>query len=73
MTTITSKHEGVLHVPGGPSINPFTSVEISNWDVIKHGDIAKSWLSAGVIVEEPAPVVPTVAKPSTPKSAKAED
>lgn len=49
MTTIKSNHDAPLRIPGGPTINPFASVAIDNFEVLQHNDIVKSWLAAEVI------------------------
>jgi hypothetical protein len=49
MTLIKSNHDAPLAVPGGPTINPFATVSVDNFEVLQHNDIVKSWLAAEVI------------------------
>lgn len=63
MTLLKSNHDAPLPVPGGPTINPFATVSVDNFEVLQHNDIVKSWLAAEVI---------TVVKEKPAKSEKAE-
>lgn len=49
MTLIKSNHDAPLPVPGGPTINPFATVPVDNFDVLQHNDVVKAWLAAEVI------------------------
>jgi hypothetical protein len=57
MTLLKSNHDAPLPVPGGPTIKPFATVSVDNFEVLQHNDIVKSWLAAEVITvvkEKPA-------------------
>lgn len=57
MTILKSNHDAPLPIPGGPTINPFASVSVENFDILQHNDIVKSWLAAeviSVVKEKPA-------------------
>lgn len=65
MTSLKSNHDAPLPLPGvGGVLNPGATRKVDRWNVLRHNDTIKAWISAGlveVIEDKPAPA--QVAKP----------
>lgn len=67
MTSLKSNHDAPLPLPGvGGILNPGATRKVDKWNVLRHNDTIKAWISAGlveVIDDKPAPAL--AAKPIT--------
>ncbi|MGV4796132.1 hypothetical protein [Rhizobium sp. F40D2] len=58
MAKVKSNHNAPLHVPVlGVTINPGAELNIECWDIVKHNDTIKAWLTSKTIevVDEQKP------------------
>jgi hypothetical protein len=56
---VTNNHSGPLGLPGGQELLSKVSTHVDGWDEIKENAVVKSWLKAGILVEDaPDAVVP---------------
>lgn len=62
MVSLKSKHDAPLPLPVGGILNPGATRTVERWNVLRHNDTIKAWISAGLIEVIEAKAEPVVSK-----------